>query len=167
VTIYLSWKRTNLLGYGTSYKCKVSKSVGHRRLILWPFYLLKKYLGNLELLKIHFFPSLKWTLRVIYTGKISCKTHKDIVGDGCQNCTCHGVIGSVTINRIMPLIFFFLVKPGWGPEQREPNEAVLCLLIIIILISYYILLLNYYIINYGKPTILAETRNGTPCHLLS
>ncbi len=40
---------------------------------------------------------------------------------------------------------FFLVKrvPGRGPEQREPNEAVLCPLIIIILISYYyVLLLN-------------------------
>ncbi len=40
----------------------------------------------------------------------------------------------------------FLVKkvPGRGPELREPNKAVFCLLIIIILISYYyILLLDY------------------------
>jgi hypothetical protein len=41
---------------------------------------------------------------------------------------------------------FFLVKrgAGRGPEQREPNKAVLCPLIILILISYYyILVLNY------------------------
>ncbi len=39
------------------------------------------------------------------------------------------------------LFMFFLVKrvPGRGPEQREPNIAVLCLLIIIILISYIII----------------------------
>ncbi len=40
----------------------------------------------------------------------------------------------------------FLVKRVLcqGPEQREPNEAVLCLQIIFILISYYyISLLNY------------------------
>ncbi len=37
--------------------------------------------------------------------------------------------------------YFLLVKrvPGRGPEQRDPNKAVLCLLIIIILISYIII----------------------------
>jgi hypothetical protein len=41
-------------------------------------------------------------------------------------------------------IFLVMLVPGQGPEQREPNKAVLCPLIIIILISYnYILLLNY------------------------
>ncbi len=41
-------------------------------------------------------------------------------------------------------VFFVKRVPGQGPEQREPNEAVLCLLIIKTLISYYyILLLNY------------------------
>jgi hypothetical protein len=42
--------------------------------------------------------------------------------------------------------WFFLVKRVLcrGPEQREPNEAVLCPLIILILVCYYyILLLNY------------------------
>jgi hypothetical protein len=45
-----------------------------------------------------------------------------------------------------PITTIFLVKRvlGQGPEQREPNKAVLRLLIIIILISYYYtLLLNY------------------------
>jgi hypothetical protein len=58
------------------------------------------------------------------------------------------------------VMFVFLVKrvPGRGPELREPNKAVLCLLIIIISISYYyILLLNYYLWR----TIPAETGNGT------
>jgi hypothetical protein len=36
------------------------------------------------------------------------------------------------------VVFFCLFKrvPGRGPELREPNKAVLCLLIIVILISY-------------------------------
>ncbi len=36
---------------------------------------------------------------------------------------------------------FFLVKRvlGQGPEQREPNKAVLCLLIIIKLISFIVI----------------------------
>jgi hypothetical protein len=52
-------------------------------------------------------------------------------------------------------MFFVVVKqvPGWGPERREPNEAILCPLIIIILISYYyILLQNYKIIINGEPS---------------
>ncbi len=36
-------------------------------------------------------------------------------------------------------IFFIKRVPGRGPERREPNKAVLCLLIIIILISYIII----------------------------
>ncbi len=37
--------------------------------------------------------------------------------------------------------YFLLFKrvPGRGPEQRDPNKAVLCPLIIIILISYIII----------------------------
>ncbi len=41
----------------------------------------------------------------------------------------------------LQFLFVFLVNraPGRGPEQREPNKAVLCPLIIIILISYIII----------------------------
>ncbi len=42
---------------------------------------------------------------------------------------------------------------GQGPEQREPNKAVLCPLIIKILISYIIINYNS-IINYGEPSQL-------------
>jgi hypothetical protein len=52
----------------------------------------------------------------------------------------------------LKFFFFFLVKRvlGWGPEWREPNRAVLCLLIVIILISY-IIIYNHSIINYVQP----------------
>ncbi len=50
---------------------------------------------------------------------------------------------------------FFLVElvPGQGPELREPNKAVLCLLIIKILISYIIIHYKE-IINHGEPSQL-------------
>ncbi len=37
------------------------------------------------------------------------------------------------------LFFWFKRVPDWGPEQRESNLTVLCLLIIKILISYIII----------------------------
>jgi hypothetical protein len=47
------------------------------------------------------------------------------------------------------VFFWFKRVLDQGPEQRESNLTVLCLLIIIILISYIII---YYIINCGEPS---------------
>ncbi len=45
---------------------------------------------------------------------------------------------------IIIIFFWFKQVADRGPEQREPDMTVLCLLIIIILISYIIIkLLNY------------------------
>ncbi len=43
------------------------------------------------------------------------------------------------------LIFLVKQVPGWDPEQRESETAVLYLQIIIILISYIIIYYYYYI----------------------
>ncbi len=61
--------------------------------------------------------------------------------------------------------YFFFVKqfPGWGPEWREPNKAVLCPLIIILLISYIIIYLKLLVMeNHPSPN-----RKRNFLHLLS